>query len=74
MGVAVTEQNLTKLMDGLVQLLTRQKLEKNTCGKKSSCHSWELNPYLLLVEVTRMPIIPMHCVQSQHSTSFSLNT
>ena len=24
--------------------------KENTCWKKSSCHNWELNPYILLVK------------------------
>ena len=40
-------------MDGLFNYLLdvcwKGKIE-STCGKKSLCHDWELNPYLSLVK------------------------
>ena len=41
----------TKLMDGLFNyLLELGRKDRKYLWEKSSCHSWELNAYLLLVK------------------------
>ena len=35
-------------IDGLFNYFLDGGSKENTCGEKSSCHNWELNPYLLL--------------------------
>ena len=37
-------------IDGLFNYFLDGCSKENTCGKKSSCHNWELNPFLLLVK------------------------
>ena len=48
----VSEKKSDQIDGWSVQLITRKGKKENTCGKKSSCHNWELNPYLLLAKQT----------------------
>ena len=43
-------------IDGLFNYFLDGGSKENTCGKKSSCHNWELNPFLLLVKQMHKPL------------------
>ena len=54
-GSTCSVRTTSDQIDGCaVQLLSHgvwKGKTENTCGKKRSCHNWELNPYLLLVKL-----------------------